>query len=91
MSAFRYEAIDPTGRTLKGVLEADSARAGRSHLRTQGLTPLIVELAAQLCTANVISACRSAASCRSASRRSSRASSRACSSRGCRSTNRCRC
>ena len=47
MSAFRYEAIDPTGRTLKGVLEADSARAGRSHLRTQGLTPLIVELAAQ--------------------------------------------
>ncbi|MEY1590666.1 type II secretion system inner membrane protein GspF [Burkholderia sp. Bmkn7] len=47
MSAFRYEAIDPTGRTLKGVLEADSARAGRSHLRTQGLTPLVVELAAQ--------------------------------------------
>ena len=26
MSAFRYEAIDPTGRTLKGVLEA-TARA----------------------------------------------------------------
>ncbi|GBH22979.1 type II secretion system inner membrane protein GspF [Burkholderia vietnamiensis] len=47
MSAFRYEAIDPTGRTLKGVLEADSARAGRSQLRTQGLTPLVVELAAQ--------------------------------------------
>jgi general secretion pathway protein F len=47
MSAFRYEAIDPTGRTLKGVIDADSARAGRSQLRTQGLTPLVVELAAQ--------------------------------------------
>ncbi|KDB10727.1 general secretion pathway protein F [Burkholderia sp. lig30] len=46
MSAFRYEAIDRTGRTLKGVLEADSARGGRSQLRTQGLTPLVVELAA---------------------------------------------
>ncbi|GAB7537872.1 type II secretion system inner membrane protein GspF [Burkholderia sp. 3C] len=46
MSAFRYEAIDQAGRTLKGVLEADSARAGRGQLRTQGLTPLSVELAA---------------------------------------------
>ncbi|MBC8750750.1 MULTISPECIES: type II secretion system inner membrane protein GspF [Paraburkholderia] len=46
MSAFRYEAINATGKTLKGVLEADSARAGRSQLRTQGLTPLVVEPAA---------------------------------------------
>ncbi|PTB22440.1 type II secretion system protein GspF [Trinickia symbiotica] len=46
MSAFRYEAIDQTGKTLKGVLEADSAKAGRSQLRSQGLTPLAVELAA---------------------------------------------
>ncbi|OJA90801.1 type II secretion system F family protein, partial [Burkholderia ubonensis] len=46
MSAFRYEAIDHVGKTLRGVLEADSARAGRSQLRTQGLTPLVVELAA---------------------------------------------
>ncbi|KVK88995.1 type II secretion system protein GspF [Burkholderia ubonensis] len=46
MSAFRYEAIDRVGKTLRGVLEADSARAGRSQLRTQGLTPLVVELAA---------------------------------------------
>ncbi|KWI40377.1 type II secretion system inner membrane protein GspF [Burkholderia stagnalis] len=46
MSAFRYEAIDRAGKTRKGVLEADSARAGRSQLRTQGLTPLVVELAA---------------------------------------------
>src|SRR6202000_2423337 len=47
MSAFRYEAINAAGKTLKGVLDADSARAGRSQLRAQGLTPLIVELAAQ--------------------------------------------
>ncbi|MBN3818739.1 type II secretion system inner membrane protein GspF [Paraburkholderia sp. Se-20369] len=46
MSAFRYEAIDQAGKTRKGVLEADSARAGRNQLRTQGLTPLVVELAA---------------------------------------------
>src|SRR5215475_7969011 len=47
MSAFRYEAINAAGKTLKGVLDADSARAGRSQLRAQGLTPLVVELAAQ--------------------------------------------
>ncbi|KWK16491.1 type II secretion system protein GspF [Burkholderia stagnalis] len=46
MSAFRYEAIDGAGKARKGVLEADSARAGRNQLRTQGLTPLVVELAA---------------------------------------------
>ncbi|WP_233834832.1 type II secretion system inner membrane protein GspF [Paraburkholderia sp. ZP32-5] len=46
MSAFRYEAIDPAGKTLRGVLEADSARAGRGQLRAQGLTPMVVELAA---------------------------------------------
>ena len=46
MSAFRYEAIDRAGKTRKGLLEADSARAGRNQLRTQGLTPLVVELAA---------------------------------------------
>ncbi|WP_042300397.1 type II secretion system inner membrane protein GspF [Paraburkholderia kururiensis] len=46
MSAFRYEAINRTGKTLRGVLEADSAKAGRSQLRAQGLTPLVVELAA---------------------------------------------
>jgi general secretion pathway protein F len=78
MPAFRYEAIDPTGRTLKGVIDADSARAGRSQLRTQGLTPLVVELAANVERCASAASRRSAASCRSASRRSSRASSRAC-------------
>ncbi|MEQ5842779.1 type II secretion system inner membrane protein GspF [Paraburkholderia acidicola] len=46
MSAFRYEAVNPTGKMLRGVLEADSARAGRGQLRAQGLTPIVVELAA---------------------------------------------
>lgn len=43
MSAFRYEAIDLAGKTARGVLEADSARAGRGVLRAQGFTPLLVE------------------------------------------------
>ncbi len=46
MPAFRFEAIDTAGKTQKGVLYADSARAARSQLRTQDLTPLIVEAAA---------------------------------------------
>lgn len=46
MPAFRFEAIDTAGRAQKGVVEADSARAARGQLRTQGLTPLVVEPAA---------------------------------------------
>ncbi|KLU24869.1 general secretion pathway protein GspF [Caballeronia mineralivorans PML1(12)] len=45
MPAFRFEAIDQAGKTKKGVLDADSARGARSQLRTQGLTPMIVEAA----------------------------------------------
>src|ERR1700744_6305596 len=45
MPAFRFEASGPAGKTQKGVLDADSARAARSQLRTQGLTPLVVEAA----------------------------------------------
>lgn len=36
MPAFRFEAIDAAGRTQKGVVDADSARAARGQLRTQG-------------------------------------------------------
>ncbi|MDI9690152.1 type II secretion system protein GspF, partial [Burkholderia cenocepacia] len=46
MPAFRFEAIDSAGRAQKGVIDADSARAARGQLRTQGLTPLVVEPAA---------------------------------------------
>lgn len=54
MPAFRYEAVDPSGATRKGVLNADSARAARADLRTQGLLPLTVDaIAAQLDAAGV--------------------------------------
>ncbi|MFZ6755877.1 type II secretion system inner membrane protein GspF [Undibacterium sp. Ji50W] len=43
MPAFRYEAVDKTGLTSKGVVNADSARSARSDLRAQGLVPVIVE------------------------------------------------
>ena len=46
MPAFRFEAIDSAGRPQKGVIDADSARGARGQLRTQGLTPLVVEPAA---------------------------------------------
>ena len=54
MPAFRYEAVDAGGATKKGVVNADSPRSARADLRTQGLTPLNVELiAAQVDAAGV--------------------------------------
>jgi general secretion pathway protein F len=47
--AFRYEAVDTAGGTKKGVVNADSARAARADLRSQGLVPIAVDaIAAQL-------------------------------------------
>src|ERR1035437_5395228 len=47
--AFRYEAVDTIGVTKKGVVNADSARAARADLRTQGLVPISVDaIATQL-------------------------------------------
>ncbi|MDB5841240.1 MAG: gspF [Herminiimonas sp.] len=43
MPAFRYEAVDSIGATKRGVVTADSARAARSDLRTQGLVPIAVD------------------------------------------------
>lgn len=42
MPAFSYEAVDSTGATRKGVVNADSARAARADLRGQGLATLSV-------------------------------------------------
>ena len=42
MSAFRWEAVDAAGRVRQGVLEAESPRAARDHLRAEGLTPTAV-------------------------------------------------
>jgi general secretion pathway protein F len=42
MAAYEYQALDTTGRTVKGVLEGDAERSVRSQLRERGLTPLNV-------------------------------------------------
>jgi general secretion pathway protein F len=47
--AFRYEAVDAVGNSRKGTVSADSARAARSDLRSQGLVPITVDaIAAQV-------------------------------------------
>jgi general secretion pathway protein F len=45
MAAFRFEALDLQGRAQRGVIEADTAKAARSQLRQQGLTPISVAVA----------------------------------------------
>lgn len=43
MPAFAYQALDSSGRTQRGVLQGDTARAVRGSLRERGLSPLSVE------------------------------------------------
>src|SRR6185369_11787029 len=43
MEAFRYEALDADGRTITGVVQADTPRQARSQLRAQGLLPSVVD------------------------------------------------
>jgi general secretion pathway protein F len=42
MPAYSFEALDAQGDTLRGVMEAESAKAARSQLRAQALVPLQV-------------------------------------------------
>jgi general secretion pathway protein F len=42
MPAYTYEALDDQGRTQKGLIEADTARAARNQLRGKALIPLAV-------------------------------------------------
>ena len=44
MEAFRYEALDAAGRTVSGVVQADTPRQARAQLRAQGLHPTLVDL-----------------------------------------------
>ena len=44
MAAFRFEALDPGGKTVTGLVDADNPKTARSQLRTQQLVPLKVEL-----------------------------------------------
>ena len=43
MAAFRYEAVNGDGRTVSGLVEADTPRHARSRLRSQGLLPSALE------------------------------------------------
>ena len=43
MPAYSFEAMQHDGKVRRGVIEADTARAARSLLRTQALVPLVVE------------------------------------------------
>lgn len=45
MTAYRYRALNPVGKLVKGVLEGDSERQVRSQLRSQKLRPVEVEVA----------------------------------------------
>lgn len=46
MPAYAFEALLPDGQSRKGTLEADTAKAARSQLRSQGLVPLQVQAVA---------------------------------------------
>jgi len=43
VEAFEYQALDAAGRTVSGVVQADTARQARSLLRAQGLLPSVVD------------------------------------------------
>ena len=43
MPAFAYQALDNNGKTQRGVLQGDTARAVRGALRERGLNPLSVD------------------------------------------------
>jgi len=52
MPAFRYRALNPGGKLVRGVLEADSERQVRAQLRVQQLRPVEVQTAAKAEAAN---------------------------------------
>lgn len=52
MTAYRYRALNPGGKLVRGVLEADSERQVRVQLRNQKLRPIEVQTAARAEAAN---------------------------------------
>ena len=44
MASYQYEASDDTGRTQRGLVDADSERSARQALRARGLVPLSLKL-----------------------------------------------
>lgn len=47
MAVFRYEAIDRSGKNIKGMIDADSERVARQRLRAKGIFPSSVKEANQ--------------------------------------------
>lgn len=43
MAAFRFEALDASGKTVTGLVDADNPKTARAQLRTQHLVPLKVD------------------------------------------------
>jgi general secretion pathway protein F len=56
MEAFRYQALDAAGRSVSGVVQADTPREARAQLRGRGLLPSEVEKNARHSWARGISA-----------------------------------
>mgnify|MGYP001293314589 CR=1 FL=1 len=52
MPAYKFEALDASGKASTGLLEADNARAARAQLRAQSLVPLAVTQVASAGTAD---------------------------------------
>lgn len=44
MASYQYEAADDTGRTQRGLIDADSERSARQAIRARGLVPLSLKL-----------------------------------------------
>ena len=42
MPAYKFEALDATGKSTTGLLDAENAKAARTQLRAQSLVPLSV-------------------------------------------------
>jgi len=47
MPAYAFEALDPNGKTRRGVIDAETARAARNQLRAQALVPIKVDAVQQ--------------------------------------------
>lgn len=47
MAAFRYEALDDKGHTVRGVIEADGLRQARGRIRELGLVAITVDALSQ--------------------------------------------
>ena len=47
MPAFEYKALDREGKTVKGAIEADTAKQARTALRAQKLIPTHIDEVAQ--------------------------------------------